>query len=81
MDLGAKMPKFNIGDKVKFLDNLWERKKAIGQIPFFGPAIKEDAKNCFTIKSYTIQDEETVEYQLNEFPWLVYEEELEIRWE
>lgn len=71
------MPKFKPGDKVKFLNNLWERKKVVGQIPFFGPAIKKDAENSFTIKRFAVLDEETTEYQLNEFPWLVYEEELE----
>lgn len=73
------MPKFKLGDKVKFLDALWEEKKEIGQIPFFGPAISPDCINSFTIKNFTVQDEETIEYQLNEFPWLVYEEELEIK--
>jgi hypothetical protein len=73
------MPKFNAGDEVKFLDNLWEEKKCLGKYSdgFFSSPLRDDANNCFRVFSFSIQDEDSIEYQLSGFPLLVWEEELE----
>lgn len=71
-----------VGDKVKFKDNLWERKKTIGLGGgLFGYPLKKDAENKFTVTSVNNQgtkDNPDFELSLNNYPWLVYLDEMEI---
>jgi hypothetical protein len=77
--MNEKTSKFANGATVKFLDKIWEEKKRKA-IPggFFGPPIKEDCENKFTVAVGSVVNDETVEYILKEYPWLVWEEELEL---
>lgn len=71
--------KFKFGDKVKFLDEIWEEKRILGtDMGFFGRPMAENDPNEFTVFSGSEQDENSVEYQIIGFPFLVWEEELEL---
>lgn len=71
--------KYKAGAAVKFPDSMWQRKKLKALAGgLFGSPIPEDAENKFIVLSSNVIDEETIEYQLKGYPWLVYEEELEL---
>jgi hypothetical protein len=71
--------KFKAGDKVKFTDDIWEAKQARGMVRgFFGPSLKADAENNFAVVFGRDLYEEHIEYQLLEFPFLVWEQEIEL---
>lgn len=71
-----------IGMFVKFKDNLWGNKKeiAIGG-GLFGPPMSPDHENKFKIKMVNNQgtdEEPDFELGLEDYPWLVYFDEMEI---
>ena len=68
---------FKPGDKVKFKDELWKQKVVIGTWGMFGPPLPENPINEFTVTMVRQQDKNEFELQLREYPWLVYDNELE----
>jgi hypothetical protein len=67
---------FQVGTKVKFLDRIWKDKKKLASTEgYCGPALDKKAKNSFTITSWSFGA--LTEYRLKEYPYLVWEEELE----
>jgi len=70
--------KYKTGDIVKFTDDIWEVKKATGMVgEFFSEPLTDSSKNRFTVAAGKTAAEEGPEYRLAEYPFLVYEHELE----
>ncbi len=76
------MNNFASGDLVKFKDELWEEKKAIGMGGgLFGPPLPENPNNSFIVSWTEIQNaykgDAGVEVCLEKYGWLCYADELE----